>query len=115
MYWENIYFFLAIMYSKILENIETLLKNIEKILKNIEKNWKNNEKYWKILQNIENILKKYWRVSILINIKCIEGRYIVEHIFSIFYHPIFQKGNFFEFIKKLSKMTFTLLLIKPFI
>jgi hypothetical protein len=80
------------------------------------------------LKNIEKILKKYWRVLILINIKSIEGcfpnsndsdgtgcykgsinkfksnqnhqilqkyhRYIVEHILSIFYHPIFQKVNF---------------------
>jgi hypothetical protein len=55
--------------------------------------------YCKILKNIEKILTS-------INIKCIENcspnstkyhRYIVEHIFSIFYYTIFQKGIQFYF------------------
>jgi hypothetical protein len=71
-YWKNIDEYWSISnvidnywkkYWKILKMYFKILKNIEKIMKNIEKIMKNNEK----------ILKKYWRVSILINIKCIEG------------------------------------------
>jgi hypothetical protein len=53
-----------------------LKKSKRKHMKNIEKYWKNNENILKIMKNIEKIMKnieKYWRVSILINIKCIEG------------------------------------------
>jgi hypothetical protein len=93
-------------YWKILKNIEKIMKkNIEKILKNIEKYlkywkilkyiekcWKNIEKYWKIL-------KKYWRVLILNVLKVVRQilqkyhRYIVEHIFSIFYPSNFSEGS----------------------